>query len=133
MKRKAEATANERIATTRTQKIVRDIARLQESIHLLIPKSSFTRTVKECLDNVIAERLKEARPDCPSKMTREAISMLQESSQGRCSSCCSCWCWASPGALLDALLAAWLSAGSWVAGCFDRWVAARAGIHSSTG
>jgi len=78
VKRKAEATANERIATTRTQKIVRDIARLQESTHLLIPKSSFTRTVKECLDNVIAERPKEARPDCPSKMTREAISMLQE-------------------------------------------------------
>ena len=32
-----------------------------------------------------------------------------------CSSCCGCWCWASPGALLGALLAAWLS------GCWLLW------------
>ena len=32
-----------------------------------------------------------------------------------CSSCCGCWCWASPGALQGALLAAWLS------GCWLLW------------
>ena len=91
--------------------------------------ADLTIHAKICLQNRATARF------CviPVFWPRWALSWPESCIAVGCSSCCGCWCWASPGALLGALLAAWLSAGSWVAGCFGGWVAARAGIHSSTG